>query len=638
MGILLSAQGLTAAYGARTLFADVSFTIQDGDRVGLIGPNGAGKSTLLRLLADAAAEQRIGGAVSRRRGLRVGYLEQVPRFAADATIASVVREGLAGGLGEALRVAPQDGGAPQDGDDAPADWEREERARQVMVALGFTGAADRPDVDEATPVASLSGGWQKRVALARELGRQPELLLLDEPTNHLDVESIEWLERLLARARFATVTVTHDRVFLQRVATRILELDRRNAGGMLAVDGNFEAYVRVKTANMEAQEQREVVLRNTLRRETEWLNRGAQARSTKQQARIQRAGDLREEVAGLGSRNLVRETTLDFQGGETRAKRLIEAKGLAKRYGDRAIFEGANLLLAPGARVALMGPNGCGKSTLIRVLLGDEPASAGTVKRADGLRVAYFAQDRGALDPDLSVADTVCPDGDYVSFRGARVHVRGYLERFLFTTEQANLAVGKLSGGEQSRLLLAQLMLRPADVLVLDEPTNDLDLSTLAVLEDALVEHGGAALLVSHDRRFVDRVATQLLAFAPSPAGGAEIIPFASLEQWERWRAERSAADEAARRQANAPAAAAPGAGKAPRKKLSYRDQREYDVIESKIAEAEEALRKAVAESESPENASHPTKLVALLTSVSERQIDVDRLYARWAELEELLK
>ncbi|HEX4508587.1 MAG TPA: ABC-F family ATP-binding cassette domain-containing protein, partial [Burkholderiaceae bacterium] len=527
MGILLSAQGLTAAYGARTLFEDVSFTIEDGDRVGLIGPNGAGKSTLLRLLADAAAEQRIGGAVSRRRGLRVGYLQQVPRFAPDATIASVVREGLAGGLGDALQVSAAAEAAEH------GDWEREEQARQVMVALGFSGVPDKPDVDQTTPVASLSGGWQKRVALARELGRQPDLLLLDEPTNHLDVESIEWLERLLGRARFATVTVTHDRVFLQRVATRILELDRRNAGGLLAVDGNFEAYVRVKTANMEAQEQREVVLRNTLRRETEWLHRGAAARSTKQQARIQRAGDLREEVAGLGARNTVRETSLDFQGGETRARRLIEAKGLAKRYGDRTIFEGVDLLMAPGARVALMGPNGCGKSTLIRVLLGDEPASAGTVKRADGMRVSYFAQDRGALDPEMTVADTVCPDGDYVSFRGARVHVRGYLERFLFTTDQANLAVGKLSGGEQSRLLLAQLMLQPADILVLDEPTNDLDLSTLAVLEDALTEHGGAVLLVSHDRRFVDRVATHLLAFSSSSQqGAAAVVPFASLEQW----------------------------------------------------------------------------------------------------------
>jgi ATP-binding cassette subfamily F protein uup len=622
VGILLSAQGLTAAYGARTLFEEVSFTVEEGDRIGLIGPNGAGKSTLLRLMADAASEQRISGAVSRRRGLRVGYLEQVPRFASGATIASVVREGLAGGLADAL------GGATADGE----DWERTEQARQVMVALGFSGVRDRADVDEETPVASLSGGWQKRVALARELGRQPDLLLLDEPTNHLDVESIEWLEKLIARARFATVTVTHDRVFLQRVATRILELDRRNAGGLLSVTGNFEEYVRVKTANMEAQESREVVLRNTLRRETEWLNRGAQARSTKQQARIQRAGDLKSEVAELGARNVTREASLEFQGSEKRPRRLIEARDLGKSYDDRSIFDDVNLLVVPGARVGLLGSNGCGKSTLIRVLLGDEVASSGTVFRADGLKVAYFAQDRGALDLNLSVADTVCPDGDFVSFRGARVHVRGYLERFLFTFDQMNLAVGKLSGGEQSRLLLAQLMLQPADILVLDEPTNDLDLATLAVLEDALIEHNGAVLLVSHDRRFVDRVATTILAFETRPGAATGIVPFASLEQWDRWRSERTAAATATNKATSDDGTPA----KATRRKLSYRDQREYDGIEAKLAEAETALKGAVTESEVPANASNPTRLVALLNVISERQLEVDRLYARWAELEAL--
>jgi len=634
VGILLSAQGLTAAYGARTLFADVSFTVEEGDRIGLIGPNGAGKSTLLRLLADAAAEERIGGAVSRRRGLRVGYLAQIPRFADGATIASVVREGLGGGLQDALAG----GGAAADHD--VEDWERAEQARQVMVALRFSGVRDRPDVDEDTPVASLSGGWQKRVALARELGRRPDLLLLDEPTNHLDVESIEWLERLIARARFATVTVTHDRVFLQRVATRILELDRRNPGGLLSVAGNFEAYIRVKTDNMEAQEQREVVLRNTLRRENEWLHRGAAARTTKQQARIQRAGDLRNEVAELTSRNITREAALEFQGNERRPRRLLEARGVGKIYGERQIFDDVNLLVVPGVRVGLLGANGCGKSTLIRVLLGDEAPTSGSVFRADGLAVAYFAQDRGALDLDRSVADTVCPDGDYVSFRGARVHVRGYLERFLFTFDQMNLAVGKLSGGEQSRLLLAQLMLQPADVLVLDEPTNDLDLATLAVLEDALTEHNGAVLLVSHDRRFLDRVATTILAFEGREGGAADaaagVVPFASLEQWERWRAERTAKEPATSTGTGAAAGdpSDPASGKPARRKLSYRDQREYDGIEAKLGEAEAALKLAVAESELPDNASHPARLVSLLALISERQAEVDRLYARWAELE----
>jgi ATP-binding cassette subfamily F protein uup len=304
-----------------------------------------------------------------------------------------------------------------------------------------------------------------------------------------------------------------------------------------------------------------------------------------------------------------------------------------------------DLRLGPGVRVGLLGPNGCGKSTLIRVLLGEEAPSAGTVVRADGLQVAYFQQSREALDPARTVTDTLCPDGDHVSFRGARVHVRGYLERFLFESGQMQMAVGKLSGGEQSRLLLAQLMLREAQLLVLDEPTNDLDLPTLAVLEESLTGFDGAVLLVTHDRYFLDQVATTILAFdsretaretsAVAPGG---VIPFASLGQWEAWRAETAAAEKA-----TAPAATgAPGGepASAPggaRKKLGYKEQREYDAIEETLARAETGLREARAESERPEHASDHAKLLALLAAVEERQAEVDRLYARWAELESKL-
>jgi ATP-binding cassette subfamily F protein uup len=618
--ILLSAQGLSAAFGARPLFDGVSFTVEEGDRIGLIGPNGAGKSTLLRILADTAAgEQTLAGQVSRRRGLRVGLLEQVPRFAAGATVGSVIA-----------------GGAPQ----ADADWEQARDAETVMAKLGLSGAASGPGITPATPVAALSGGWQKRLALARELARQPDLLLLDEPTNHLDVESIEWLERLLAGSRFATITVTHDRFFLQRVATRILELDRRNAGGLLAVAGDYGAYVRVKAETMHAQERRETVLRNTLRRETEWLRRGAAARTSKQQARIARAGQLADEVAELETRNTKRVADLEFAGAERRPRRLIEARGVGKRYGERTIFAGVDLHVGPGSRVGLLGPNGCGKSTLLRVLLGEEPPSDGTVLRADGLAVAYFAQGRDALDPARTVANTVCPDGDYVSFRGARVHVRGYLDRFLFSPDQCDMAVGKLSGGEQSRLLLAQLMLREAQVLVLDEPTNDLDLATLSVLEETLSEFDGAVLLVSHDRYFVDQVATLILAFDVK-RDGARVIPFASLAQWEAWRAEAAAAAQAEARAASASAAKPRAADPSPpavpaggRRRLGYLEQREYDAIEANIAAAEAALAAAVADSERPENASDGAKLVELLALAAERQAEVDRLYARWAELD----
>ena len=612
MAILLDVQQLTSSFGVRPLFEAISFTVDEKERIGLIGPNGAGKSTLLRILAETASAD--GGAIARRRGLRVALLEQAPGFAAGATVRDAIREG----------IGP--------GDDGP-DVHEQERQLFATLSLDGAGGAIGPD----TPVASLSGGWKKRVAIGRALARRPDLLLLDEPTNHLDVEGIEWLEALLSRrgAAFATITVTHDRLFLQRVATRILELDRRNPGGLLSVAGDYAAYVRVKAETMHAQERREVVLRNTLRRETEWLRRGPAARTTKQQARIARAGALGDEVAELERRNQTRTATLDFAVAAARPRRLIEARAIAKSYDKRVIFEGVDLRLGPGVRVGLLGPNGCGKSTLIRVLLGEEPPSAGAVVRADGLQVAYFQQSREALDPTRTLSDTLCPDGDHVSFRGVRVHVRGYLERFLFEPDQMQMAVGKLSGGEQSRLLLAQLMLREAQLLVLDEPTNDLDLPTLAVLEESLTSFEGAVLLVTHDRYFLDQVATTILAFDTRPGAPRGVIPFASLGQWEAWRAETAAADKVAAASSSAPPATeAPPAGAGGRKKLGYKDQREYDTIEETLARAETALREARAESERPEHASDAARLVALLAAVDERQADVDRLYARWAELE----
>ncbi len=592
--ILLTAQDLSASFGARPLFSGVSFTVSEGERIGLIGPNGAGKSTLLRILAGVFSSD--AGAVSRRRGLRAALLEQVPRFEPGLTVRAAVESGAADGA-----------------------------ADEILAKLSLSGRTENGVSPEAA-VSSLSGGWKKRVALGRELARRPDLLLLDEPTNHLDVESIEWLEALLARPNGpATITVTHDRMFLQRVATRILELDPRNAGGLLSVDGDYADYTRVKAEAMHAQERREVVLRNTLRRETEWLRRGAAARTTKQQARIARAGDLADEVKELTTRNQVRSVGLEFQGTERRPRRLIEARGIAKAYDGRPIFSGVDLFVGPGTRVGLLGPNGCGKSTLLRVLLGEEPPTAGSVLRADGLQVAYFQQSRELLDPEATPAHTLAPDGDHVSFRGARVHVRGYLERFLFRPEQADMPVRQLSGGEQSRLLLAKLMLREAQVLVLDEPTNDLDLATLAVLEESLTGFDGAVLLVTHDRYFLDQVATTILAFAPD----GHVEPFAGVAQWESWRAERLAAERA--REPSAPAGGKPAPA---RKKLSYLEQREYDGIEAAIAAAEAALADARRDAESPEHASNSARLVELLALVDARQTEVDRLYSRWSELE----
>jgi ATP-binding cassette subfamily F protein uup len=598
LAILLSAQDLGHSFGVRALFAGVRFTLGEGDRVGLIGPNGAGKSTLLKIMAGVLAPDQ--GELAVRSGLRVGYLAQTPEFAPGITVREAVIEGL-----------------------VHKDHEHEALVDELLAKLDLSGEAAGTDAQ----VEILSGGWRKRVALARELVKDPDLLLLDEPTNHLDVDSILWLEKLLASSRFATVTVTHDRLFLQRVARRILELDRRNAGGLLDVNGDYATFVEQKASAMAAQEQREQVLRNTLRRETEWLRRGPPARSTKQEARIQRAGALADEVAELGTRNQVRTAGVEFTGTGRKPKRLIEAKGIGQRYGERRVFESIDLFIGPGTRLGLLGPNGCGKSTLLRALTGMETPATGTVVRADGLSFAFFEQNREALDPDRTLADTVCDSGDYVDFRGTRVHRHGYLERFLFRNEQMNMPVRMLSGGEQSRLLIAQLMLRPAQVLVLDEPTNDLDLPTLAVLEDALRSFDGAVLLVTHDRYFLDQVATQILAFHTRPGEEGRVSSFEGLAQWEAWRPSQVAPRSG--RKGSSDGGAAPKS-----KKLSYKDQRDLETIEGRITAAEAQVATLESEYERPEVVSDGEKLIALSAQLTAARAAVDTLYARWAELE----
>jgi ABC transport system ATP-binding/permease protein len=597
MSILFSAHQLGKSFAARPLFSGLSFSMESGERVGLIGPNGAGKSTLLQIIAGRQTADE--GTLSLQRGLKVGYLEQVPRFEEGAELWPTVLSGVAD----------------------PHDWQEMSTAREFISRLGLDHLGD----DRA--LTTLSGGWKKRVALARELSRRPDLLLLDEPTNHLDVETILWLEDFLAHASFATLTITHDRMFLQKISSRILELDPRHPGGLLSVAGDYAHYVEVRSQLISAQEQREVILKNTLRRETEWLRRGAKARTTKQQARIQRHGELSDAVADLNARNQVRTARIEFQSADKAPKKLLEATGIAKGYGGRALFQGLDLILRPGSRLGLLGANGAGKSTLIRVLLGQEPADAGTVARSEHLRVAYFDQNREALDPALTLAKTLCPSGDHVDYRGGRVHIRSYLSRFLFNQTQMDMPVGRLSGGEQSRVLIARLMLEPANLLVLDEPTNDLDIATLGVLEECLEDFPGAVILVTHDRYFLDQVADQLLAFT-----GAGVVPFADLFQWESWVSEQGT-----RKAEGKKPAATPAAAPAPKKrKLSFKELRELEGMEAAIHDAEGKLARLTGESAAPENASNAVALARITQELADTQKEIDRLYARWEELEAL--
>ncbi|WP_373999081.1 ABC-F family ATP-binding cassette domain-containing protein [Bdellovibrio bacteriovorus] len=596
--LLISTYKLEKAFAGKTLFKNVSLGIEEGERVGLVGPNGAGKSTLLRILAGKMEAD--SGDVTAKKGLRLGFLEQTPLFKDDETILDAIlskcadyHESLADGY----------------------EW----MARLELSQFG-----------ENFLVKDLSGGWRKRVALARELVLEPELLMLDEPTNHLDVTSILWLEEFLSRAPFATLIITHDRLFLQRATNKIFDLDPKNPNYLLSVKGGYLEYLEAKDQLLQAQEQREVVLKNTLRRETEWLRRGAKARQTKQKARIERAGDLKDDVQELAAKNAARVAKIEFKDAERNPQKLMEVDHITKAYNGRVLFKDFSYLVNPKTRLALLGDNGSGKSTLIRILLGEELPDTGRVARADKLKVAYFEQNRETLKPKESVLKNICPEGDYVHYQGQYVFARSYLERFLFNRQQMDLPVEKLSGGEQSRLRLAQLMLNEAQVLILDEPTNDLDVGTLTVLEDSLKDFNGAVILVTHDRYFMDQVASTILAFHKKPDGTTSLENFAGYLQWEEWYEEQKELEALEQKKAKAEdikAAAKPG-------KLSFKEKFELENMEGTILGLEEKLSGLQTESGKPEVVSQASKVQELYVEISKVQAELEKLYARWAELE----
>ena len=598
--LLVSCQELSKAFGAAPLFERLALGVFEGDHVGLVGPNGSGKSTLLKILAGV--EPPSSGTRAARKRLRIGYVPQDPSFGSGTSVGSVLREAV-----HDLGLDPHE----LDG--------------RLAVAMGKAGFADAAQETQA-----LSGGWKKRLAIARELVREPELLLLDEPTNHLDVEGILWLEELLPREPEAFVAVSHDRYFLEAVAGRLIELNRAFASGLFEVRGRYSTFLEKKDELLAGQAAYQESLRNRVRGELDWLSRKARARTRKAQARIDEAQRLQDELGDMDARSAPLAVALDFSATQRKTKRLVVTEGLTRSYGERQIVRGLDLVLSPGTRLGLLGANGSGKSTLLRLLARQEQPDAGTVAHADGLKVVMFDQHRQHLDPAVSLQRTLAPHGDSVVFEGRGVHVAGWAKRFLFRSEQLETPVGRLSGGEQARVVLARLMLEPADLLLLDEPTNDLDIPTLEVLEESLLEFPGALVLVTHDRYLLDRVSTRILAL--DGRGGA--VPYADYDQWE---AARRADVEAARRSATA---ARPSTSTRPSetpgrpRKLGYREQREWDEMETRILEAEAALAAAQAGAADPAVASDHEALQARLEALALAQVAVDRLYARWAELE----
>ncbi|QDK46435.1 ABC transporter ATP-binding protein [Bdellovibrio sp. ZAP7] len=594
---LLSTYKLEKSFAGKTLFKNVSLGIDEGDRIGLVGPNGAGKSTLLKIIAGRMKPD--GGEVTMNKGLTIGYLEQTPSFDPGVSILDAIM-------------------ADNDYNEVigPAyEW----MARLELSQFGDTFL-----------VEDLSGGWRKRVALARELVRNPQLLLLDEPTNHLDVTSIMWLEEFLAKAQFATLIITHDRLFLQRVTNKIFDLDPKNPNYLFVTLGDYSAYVESKELMMAGQEAKELTMKNTLRRETEWLRRGAKARLTKQKARIDRAHTLKDDVSDLVSKNANRTVKIEFKDADRNPQKLIELSHITKAYDDRLLFKDFTYLINPKTRMALLGDNGSGKSTLIRIMLGQEQPDMGEVKRAENLKVAYFEQNRETLNPQQSVLKNICPDGDYVHYQGSYVYARSYLERFQFNRQQMDMPVEKLSGGEQARLRIAQLMLNEAQVLILDEPTNDLDVQTLAVLEESLREFNGAVILVTHDRYFMDQVAKDIIALHKNPDGNMTMERFAGFLQWEEWFEDLKEIEATKKQEEKQEAKAASGKPK----KLSFKEKFELENMEATIAGLEEKLQTAQTQSMLPEVASNAKKVQELYTEIATLQKEIERLYDRWSQLE----
>ena len=606
MALLLSAQSISKAYSAAPLFTGLSFGIHDGDRIGMVGPNGCGKSTLLKVLAGR--EEPDSGTVSLRRLTRVAWVPQHPVFDPGMNLGQIVAA-------------------------AVGDLEHDEAARMATVkaTLGRCGLTD-PEVAPST----LSGGWQKRLAIAVALASQPDLLLLDEPTNHLDLDGILWLEGVLAAHGGAFVVVSHDRWFLEHVATRMFDLDPVHDGGFFETRGRYSEFLERKDEALHEQARWQSTLANQVRREVEWLRRGPKARSTKSRARIDEAGRLQEELAEVSSRLDRRVASIEMTSSQRRTRRLIVCEHVGKDYDGRTIVDDVNLVLTPGTRLGLLGPNGSGKSTLIRLITGATEPDRGRVERADDLRIALLDQHRTTLDPSLTLRRALAPQGDQVVFAGRPIHVASWAKRFLFRTEQLSMPVGKLSGGEQARVLIAGLMLEPADVLVLDEPTNDLDIPTLEVLEESLLEFPGAIILVTHDRYLFQRVTTAVLGFD----GNGGVAAYADYEQWESERKDREAlaraAGETLSRAQREEASRGAGAPPAPRpKKLGYREQREWDEMESLILAAEDRLAEAAARAADPDIASMADEVAARYRELDAAQAEVDRLYARWSELEE---
>ena len=622
------------AYGHVPLLDHAEFLLDPGERVALIGRNGTGKSSLLAALAAGSGRGKLDdGEVWVQPGIRVGYVPQEPPFEITAT----VFEAVISGMGESSRllaayheVSHQLADGKGDHDFLLAQMENLQHELEACGAWAYEAQAerviDRFGLDPDANVGSLSGGQKKRLALAQALAVAPEVLLLDEPTNHLDIAAIEWLENMLIETNVTLFFITHDRSFLDRVCTRIVELDR---GKLASFPGRFNQYQQRKEALLHEEGLANARADKLLKEEEVWIRKGVEARRTRAVFRVQRLDQLRAERQARRER--MGKVNLQLDAGDKSGKLVAELVQVGKCYGQRQIVRDFSARIQRGDKIGLIGPNGAGKTTLLRMILGELPQDVGSVSMGTKIEVAYFDQFRTQLNPDASLVDIISPGSDYVEISGARKHVIGYLEDFLFSPERARSPVSSLSGGERNRLLLARLFARPANVLVLDEPTNDLDIETLELLEALLQNYQGTLFLVSHDRTFLDNVVTQTIAaegegYWKEYAGG--------YSDWAAYKA--GVAKEAARQKSEVkPAAKTPEPPKAKGDKLSWKEQRELEALPDDIAKLEEEQAKL---SSLLEDATIYQKDPAAAQQAADRLASIDdalmALLERWELLE----
>jgi ATP-binding cassette subfamily F protein uup len=582
---VLSLSGAHLAYGHVALLDGAAFSLEAGERIGLIGRNGAGKSSLLKVIAGL--EKLDDGLLQQTQGLRIRYVPQEPVFDAEVLVFDAVGEGVA--EARALRERYE---AHAAGDDLDAmqtrietldAWNWEQRVETTLAQLHLDGTRR---------IGELSGGTKKRIALAQALVAVPDVLLLDEPTNHLDLDSIAWLEDLLKGFRGSVVVITHDRAFLDAVATRIVELDR---GVLRSYPGNFAAYEARKAEQLASEALANARADKLLAQEEVWVRKGVEARRTRSVGRVARLEALRATRAAR--RETLGRIRLEADSGVSSGKIVAELRDVSMRFGEQLIVKDFSATILRGDKVGLIGPNGAGKTTLLKLILGDLQPTSGTVRRGSRIEVAYFDQMRSALDLDATLADSVSPGSEWVETAGGRKHVMSYLADFLFSPARANSPLSTLSGGERNRVLLARLLALPANVLVLDEPTNDLDIDTLELLEELLQSYAGTVFLVSHDRRFLDNVVTSTIAWEGDVSPGLWREYEGGYEDWRLQRERSLALREAGRIAASAKApASAPAAAKpaARPRKLSYKEQRELDELPARI-EALEVEQKDLA-------------------------------------------